>query len=148
MKKFITKSGAFLLSELSLIIILGLTPIFFNYFYPTNIDLNKLVIFKVFTLLLLFATVWRFSEFKLEPDKNIWRRMLPFILLFIFLIVSLFFSVDIASSWFGSYTRHEGLISWLFYGLWTILVALYLGEGTETEKKLKIKRLFNKSTVF
>lgn len=147
MKKFIIKSGAFLLSELSLIIILGLTPIFFNYFYPTNIDLNKLVIFKVFTLLLLFASVWRFSEFKLELNKNIWRRMLPFILLFIFLIVSLFFSVDIASSWIGSYTRHEGLISWLFYGLWTILVALHLGEGTEVEKSIKIKRLFIVASV-
>ena len=95
------------LAELAILIIIGLTPIFFNYFYPSNIDLNKLVIFKIFTLFLLFATVWRLSKYELSWVKNSWLKYLPFIGLFVFLILSLFFSVDIVSSWFGSYDRHE-----------------------------------------
>ncbi|MEI6835987.1 MAG: O-antigen ligase family protein [Candidatus Falkowbacteria bacterium] len=141
MKKFIINSGASWLSELAVLIIIGLTPVFFNYFSPTNIDLNKLVIFKVFTLLLLFATVWRFSEFKLNRIQNLWFRLLPFLILFGFLVLSLVFSTDLVSSWFGSYDRHEGLVSWLFYGLWAILIALHLESGSETEKNQKIRRL-------
>jgi len=64
------------------------------------------------------------------------------ILLFIFLTISLFFSVDITTSWFGSFERQEGLISWFFYGLWAILLVLHLSGNSEEEKNLKIRRLF------
>jgi len=141
MKKIILNSGPSWLSELAILIIIGLTPIFFNYFYPTNIDLNKLVIFKVSTLLLLFAVVWRFSEFKINKSSNLWLRFLPFLVLFGFLIISLVFSVDVANSWFGSYDRHEGLVSWLFYGLWAILIALHFGPVIDLEKSSKLRRL-------
>jgi len=141
MKKYIFGSGASWLAELSSLIIAGVTPLFFNYFYPANIDLYKLVIFKIFTLLLLFAVVWQFSEFKIDITKKNLKSLWPPILLFIFLIISLFFSADITTSWLGSYNRREGLISWLFYGLWAILLVFHLSQGSEAEKKNKIYRL-------
>lgn len=141
MKKYILGSGASWLAEFSSLVIVGLTPLFFNYFYPANIDLYKLAIFKIFTLLLLFAVVWQFSEFKICLSKKPLKSLLPFILLFVFLIISLLFSVDITTSWLGSYNRHEGLVSWLFYGLWAILLVFHLSEGGELEKKNRVYRL-------
>ena len=142
MKKNILSSGATWLAELAIYIILGATPLFFNYFYPTSIDLSKIIIFKIATLLLLFAVVWRYSQFKIKIDKKSWKHLIPAGLLFIFLTISLFFSVDVNTSWFGSYDRQEGLVSWLFYGLWMILLILHLSDGTETTRLLSINRLF------
>jgi len=134
-------SGDTLLAELGIVFILGLTPILFNYFYPTSIDLCKIVVFKIGVLLLFFSLAWRFLKFKLEISKDFLKKLLPFGLLFIFLIFSLFFSVDIATSWFGSYNRQEGLVSWLFYGLWAILIILYLSDRESATKYLKIRHL-------
>lgn len=142
MKKFILGSGSAWLAEFSILIIVGLTPLFFNYFYPTSIDLSKIVIFKIFTMLLFFSVIWRLSSLELSINKNIWRILWPMILLFIFLTLSLFLSIDITTSWFGSFERQEGLISWFFYGLWAILLILHFTGDSEEEKNLKIRRLF------
>lgn len=138
MKKFILNAGPTWLGDLAIFIILGLTPLFFNYFYPTSIDLSKIVIFKVFTLLLLFTVVWRVAKYKINLTPNIWKSLIPFGVLFIFLILSLFFSTDILTSWFGSYTRQEGLISWLFYGLWAILLIVHLTANENISRLIKI----------
>ncbi len=141
MKNNILNSGADWLAKLGILGVLGITPIFFNYFYPTSIDLTKIVIFKIFTLLLLFGIIWRFSKFKLELEKGAWRKLLPFFSLFIFLGISLFFSVDINTSWFGAYGRYEGLTSWLFYGLWAILLIFHLGDNQIESRDAKIRQL-------
>src|SRR5680860_618840 len=129
MKKLILNSGASWLANLSILIIFGLTPLFFNYFYPTSIDLSKIVLFKIFTLLLLFAVVWKMTKLKLIFSNGVWKNLAPLGFLFIFLAISLFFSVDVVTSWFGSYDRGEGLVSWLFYGLWVILLILHLSTN-------------------
>jgi len=147
MKKFILSSGATWLAELAIYIILGITPLFFNYFYPTSIDLSKIVLFKIFTLLLLFAVVWRYSQLKIEINKKNWKNLIPVGLLFVFLIISLFFSADIITSWFGSYDRQEGLVSWLFYGLWTVLLILHLNNNSEETKLIKINNLFKVASI-
>ncbi len=147
MKKNILNLDANWLADLAIFIVLGITPLFFNYFYPISIDLSKIVIFKVFTLLLLFAVVWRLVGLRLLVVKNSWRRLLPLVLLFVFLIFSLFFSVDIATSWFGSYDREEGLVSWLFYGLWAFLLIIHLGSYPAEKKTLKINSFIKISSL-
>jgi hypothetical protein len=139
MKKFILNVGSTWLGDLAILIVLGVTPLFFNYFYPTSIDLSKIVIFKVFALLLLFSVAWRLVKYKISFFDGVWKSLMPFSLLFIFLILSLFFSVDVATSWFGSYTRQEGLISWLFYGLWTLLLIIHLTSDEKISKLIKIE---------
>ena len=138
MNKNILNSGSNCLANLAIGLILGLTPLFFNYFYPTSIDLDKLVVFKIFTLLLLFAVVWHFSKFQIKISQGILKNVLPLGLLFIFLIISLLFSVDPAMSWLGTYDRQEGLISWLFYGLWATLLVLHLNSIPENLRLIKI----------
>lgn len=138
MKKSIFNSGAAWLADLAIFIILGLTPLFFNYFFPTSIDLSKVVFFKIFIGLLLFAITWRVMTLKVTIIKAAWKNLIPFFVLFLFLISSLFFSVDITTSWLGSYDRQEGLISWLFYGLWTILIIIYLTSYSKVDQIIKI----------
>lgn len=140
MKRYISGLGANFLAEISILFILGITPLFFNYFYPSNIDLYKLVGFKIFTLLLFFAVIWRLSEFEIILAPKLGKRLWPFLALFGFLTISLWFSIDISTSWLGSYDRQEGLLSWFFYGLWTSLVALYLGIVAKEKKVLIIRR--------
>jgi O-antigen ligase len=147
MKKIILGSGAKLLADLAIFIILGLTPLFLNYFYPTSIDLSKIVLFKIFVLLLLFAVVWHLARFKIIFNKNCWKDLIPVVSLFVFLGFSLLVSVDINNSWFGSYNRQEGLISWLFYGLWMILLVLRLNSETKENRLTKIN-YFLKITSF
>lgn len=128
MKKINFNLGPSQLADGAVFIILGLVPVFFNYFYPTSIDLSKIVLFKIFTLLLLFAVVWRLAGFKINLLKKSLKGVLPVGFLFVFLVLSLFFSVDITTSWFGSFDRQEGLISWLFYGLWAVLLVIHLNH--------------------
>lgn len=138
MKKNLLSSGSLWLADIAIFIILGVTPLFFNYFYPTSIDLNKIVVFKVFVLLLFFAVVWHLSKLKININKNNLKKLFPFGALFVFLIFSLIFSVDLYSSWFGSYARQEGVLSWLFYGLWTLLLIVRLSLESEENKLIKI----------
>src|SRR5574344_960667 len=105
MKKINFNLGPSQLADGAVFIILGLVPVFFNYFYPTSIDLSKIVLFKIFTLLLLFAVVWRLAGFKINLLKKSLKGVLPVGFLFVFLVLSLFFSVDITTSWFGSFDR-------------------------------------------
>lgn len=142
MKKLNSNSGAAWLADFAIYIILGVTPLFFNYFYPTSVDLSKIVLFKVFTLLLLFAVVWRLFKLKISFIKDAWKSLLPLILLFLFLILSLPASTDIITSWFGSYDRQDGLISWLFYGLWALLLVLHLNCYPKSEVADKIEVFF------
>lgn len=128
MKKINLNLGPSQLASGAIFVILGLVPLFFNYFYPTSIDLSKLVLFKIFTLLLLFAVVWELVKSGATILKTSLKDFFPLLLLFGFLVISLFFSVDITTSWFGSFDRGEGLVSWLFYGLWTILLVLHLNR--------------------
>lgn len=125
-----------LLADGAILIILGATPLFFNYFYPISIDLSKLVLFKIATLVLLFSVAWNLAKNNFKFIGGAFKKILPLFFLFLYLIISLPFSVDISNSWFGSYTRQEGLSSWLFYLLWAVLLLLHLGANKDKAPKL------------
>ncbi len=125
-------------SEALILMIIALSPLYFNYFYASSIDLNKMVFFRVLLLLLLFFSVWRFAFTKLQFYKNkVLAIVIPVGVLFLALAISLVFSVDFNSSWFGLYGRSEGFISWLFYGLWLILLIFNLNGVFEDLSRLK-----------
>ncbi len=138
---FIMKKNKFnfdynLLANSAIFIILGITPLFFNYFYPLSIDLSKLVLFRIFTFILLFAVAWNLIKNKFVVISSSFKKIWPIIFLFGYLIISLPFSVDVFSSWFGSYNRQEGLSSWLFYLLWATLLVLHLQANKDRELNL------------
>ncbi len=126
MFKIDLKSLYSLSAKLIISAVLFLVPVFFVYFYPLDIDLSKMVLFKWLLLLLLLITGLFLINYRITIKQGVFKSFKPLILLFIFLIVSLFFSSDFNVSWFGSYGRFEGLTSWFFYLLWMLLTWVYL----------------------
>lgn len=142
MKKIKLNFNSNLLANGSIFVILGVTPLFFNYFFPISIDLSKLVLFKIFSFILLFSVAWNLLKNDFKFASDVFKRFFPLGCLLFFLIISLPFSIDTANSWFGSYTRQEGLSSWLFYILWSILLILHL--NVNKDKTLSLVNIFFK----
>lgn len=128
-------------SEFIILAMIFLVPLYFNYFSAGSIDFSKIVIFKAILFLLLFSS---FCDFAFSRRSILMDRLayiaIPLSFFFLSLILSVFFSVNINASWFGSYSRHEGLSSFLFYGLWLFLLLFNL-NGIFKDKA-QLKRLF------
>lgn len=131
MFKIDLKSLYLLLAKLIISAVLFLVPVFFVYFYPLDIDLSKAVLFKVLLLLLFLISGLFLIKYKITIKQEVLKSFKPLMLLFIFLMVSLFFSSDFNVSWFGSYGRFEGFTSWFFYLLWTLLAWVYLESSSD-----------------
>jgi putative inorganic carbon (HCO3(-)) transporter len=111
-----------LLIEFSYLAIIFIVPIFFAAIYQTyNIfELNKLFIFKIFVWLLFSLTAVKLIFYRVKwPLKKHW--LIPGIFI-ISLGISLFFSLNPQQSFFGSYDRQAGYLSFLFYFFWFVLV--------------------------
>lgn len=138
MNKFKLNFTSISLAELAVIFILGGVPLFFNYFFPTSLDLSKLFFFRVFLYIFALAIFCHLvlNSFKIKIQQPL--ILLPLFLLLAYLAFSLFFSNDLATSWFGSYQRQEGFLSWFFYILWSLLLVIYLSLYSKLEKFSKI----------
>jgi putative inorganic carbon (HCO3(-)) transporter len=123
-----------LLIEFTYLAVIFFIPLSFSFWFPTyNIfELNKIVLFKILIWFLLFLTVIKIIFYFsvpvfLERKKIIlsWLKkyyLIPFIFI-IGLSFSLFFSTDVKQSFFGSYDRQQGLVSYFFYFLWFVLLS-------------------------
>ncbi len=114
-----------LLIEPVYLAVIFIVPLYFSYLFPTyNIfELSKLVVFKSLVWLLLFLTVAKICLF---PPRNCFNWLKKYSLIpFIFIVglgITLFFSINQTQSFFGSYNRQAGYLSFLFYFLWFVLV--------------------------
>lgn len=125
------------LIEVNYLLIIFLIPVWFSYFFPTyNIfELNKIIIFKSLVSTLFFLTAVRLIMIKAHYNslkniaflgkKIIKYYLVPTILIFS-LGLTLFFSSNIGQSFFGSYERQQGFVSYLFYFIWSLLVFVNL----------------------
>ena len=134
--KFLQRINEAALETIYLLIIF-LVPLWFSYLFPTYnmFELSKSAVFRGLTCLLLIFSVFRFIiYFYFSPNegnyavvfKNLkvaFKKYFFFaILLLLGLSVSLFFSLDWQQSFFGSYERQQGLISFLFYFIFAALM--------------------------
>lgn len=143
--------------ELNYLAIIFLVPIWFAAFFSSfNLfEFNKIVVFKILLWLLLFLTTMRIlffpagfllpGNFKIivSAFKKYW--LLPALLVAGLLFISLF-SLDFSQSFFGSYERQEGVSSYFFYFLWSLLLFINLIAWKNVGGKLsslsyKIKRI-------
>jgi O-antigen ligase len=147
MKKFSSINKPSFWSGLIILATIFITPIIFSYFYPLSIDLVKIVTFRVFWWLLLFTTVWQLIIDERFFNRSVFMQAKAWWLLGLFLVSSLFFSVNPWLSWFGSYDRQEGLSSWLFYLSWFWLVVIYLQRYKDNFKIEKIRLLFKTASL-
>jgi putative inorganic carbon (HCO3(-)) transporter len=142
-----------LLIETDYLAIIFLIPLYFAYFFPTyNVfDLNKIVLFKTLVWLLLFftglKTIFYLDTFSFnkEARKNIFLIFKKYLLLPFIFIIGLFlllpFSIDPLQSFFGSYDRQLGVLSYLFYFVWFLLLFVNItGPDKEINRK-KINKI-------
>lgn len=147
-KAFSVREILDVLIELLCLAVVFLLPLSFSIWLKIyNVfELNKLVIFRILLLFLLLLTISKlvfFVDWRRRVAK--WRALgiylkkyyLAPIFLLIALGLSLFFSLDWQLSFFGSYSRGQGLLTYIFYFLWLLLLSfniLTLKSGSLEER--------------
>ncbi len=98
-------------------------PLYFSVAFPTyNIfELSKLAIFKILVWLLLFLTVTKLIFIK-TAFANLKKYIFSPLVFIVGLGLTLIPSINITQSFFGSYDRQAGYLSYLFYFLWFVLL--------------------------
>ena len=128
--KFI-KIGDYLI-EFFILAIVFCVPIYFAIFLKNNniFELNKIVLFKILVLLILL-----FSLIKAVLQKSELRRIYAVLfnkyliipLLFILtLLIATIFSIDKEVSLYGLNFRQQGLVSYIFYYIFFVLLLINL----------------------
>lgn len=122
-----------ILIEFCYLAIIFFVPVYFAVFLNNNdvFELNKIILFKVLTLLLLLFSLIRLAL------KNIKRQIghlisLPFLskyllipfLFLLLLAIATIFSQNIEISFYGLYSRYQGLNSYIYYFIFFILLLI------------------------
>ena len=135
-------------------------PLYFAVFLPTNnvFELNKLILFKILVLLLLFLTLIKFYN-SLVPSStlsqsaghekpfalrlqvapgasNVKILTIPLIFISVLIAVSLF-SINRGISLYGSYNRQLGLISCIYFFLFFILLLININTKEQIARIIK-----------
>ena len=148
--RFKFKESLDLLIEINYLAVIFIIPLYFSVIFPTyNIfELSKFSVFKILTCLLLFLTITKLIFFK--NTLSFLKKQILIPLIFVFgLGLSILASINPVQSFFGSYDRQSGYLSYLFYFLWLVLLVFNLKttdnhlSRTDGEDKLpgKIKRV-------
>ncbi len=121
-----------LLIEASYLAAIFLVPLWFAYFFPTyNIfEFNKLIVFKILVWLLFLFTslkiIFFYSHFRF-PLRAFFKKYWVWPAVFIAgLSSTLFFSDNPLLSFYGTIERQGGLVSYLYYFFWFILLSFNL----------------------
>lgn len=123
--------------------IVFLTPLYFAFFLTNNnvFALNKIVFFKVLTSLLAAAFVLKVIIHPSEL-RNVWAKIKgkKYLLLPVLFLLSLGAVTLVSSyqelSFFGLYSRQEGLVSYIYYFIFFLLLIFTVNDFNQ------LKRLF------
>jgi len=126
--------------------IIFLIPIYFGLFFITDnpFELQKMVLFRALFLVMVFLSVIKFihtPDFK-EVFIKLFKKYLyiPLIIL-IFSLISLLWSIDAQSAFWGTADRQFGWVSNFYFILFFIFLSLNL--VLSKNKKNKIDRLIS-----
>ncbi|MFA5155076.1 MAG: O-antigen ligase family protein [Patescibacteria group bacterium] len=120
------------LIETSYLAIIVTVPLWFAYWWPTYhvFELNKFVLFQILIWLLLLFTLLKAVIYPAAvpwPTRGALKKYwLPPAVFIIGLSLTLIWSTNIAQSFYGNPAREQGLLSYLFYALWFVLLSFNL----------------------
>ncbi|NTW22340.1 tetratricopeptide repeat protein [Candidatus Falkowbacteria bacterium] len=120
--------------------LLFLLPLYFTPISKTapgfiiNLAIDKVVIFKIFVILLLLLTLIKVFLEKKAVIYGSMKQYLLFLPFFLALGVGTIFSVDQPTSIDGFYWRQQGLITYAFYLLFAILLVFAINKRARAEK--------------
>lgn len=127
-----------LVVETSYLLLIFLIPLWFAYLFPTfnMFELSKIVLFRILLSFFFLAfLLWILAGARLklvwqslqkEGRKKVIKILTPPLVLIIFLLISPLFSIKPMESIWGSYSRQQGVLSYLAYFLWALLLFFYL----------------------
>jgi putative inorganic carbon (HCO3(-)) transporter len=126
-----------MLIEITYLTVFLAIPLAMAFFLATDnvFELNKIVLFRSLIYILFFLTLIK-ALFWPSKRKFSLRYIWPILALLIFGAISLFFSVDPATSYYGLGDRQQGYRSLLFYAWWFFLLFYNLATTDNLEKKL------------
>ena len=138
-----------LLIEFVYLAIIFIVPLYFSVWFPTynTFELAKLFIFKTLVLVLVFLSSIKFIFYCPEELMKIKKYLLIPLLFISGLGISLFFSSNITQSFFGSYDRQAGYLSYLFYFIWFILLIFNVRTLNNSFSKNKFLVINNNSEI-
>lgn len=119
---------------------LFLLPLFYLPDITLHFELPKIVLFRIFLLLMLFFTVFRVLKSGQIEIFSIFQKSLVKKLLFGFLIILVIgvgFSIAPRVSFWGSYYRMQGAYMWLHYFLFFLLLCLNFHSREQWRKAFK-----------
>lgn len=127
-----------LFAQIFILAIIFILPIYFALFLKTNdaFELNKLVVFKILVLLLLFFSGLKFIFFARLDFKNFIRAKYFLGALFFLLIFALstVLSINLDASLYGAYGKFQGLSSYLYLILFFILFNLNINHKAQIKR--------------
>ncbi len=113
-----------------------LTPLYFSFFYNdfSVFSLDKTVLFKILIGSLFILTLIKFLIAGEIRGTFKFGRTFFYLPFFLVLIITTFFSTDPANSFAGSYWRQQGLVAYLYYLLFIILLLITIKERRQIDK--------------
>lgn len=131
----------------TILLIFFLIPVIFFLFTYSNWQIAKSVTFQILTEIIFFA--WLIKIFILKKEKieklKIYKIIPASIFIFV-LGIATFFSTNFHYSFFGSYTRKMGYLTWLH--LFLFFLILYFWIDQKKLKKIIQAILFSSTFVF
>lgn len=125
--------------------LLALVPLAFNFLAVTSLDLVKTVFFQVGVTIFCLLVAWQFIVSKTKPRLG--KSLVPLIFLILFLISALVFSVDVAQSWWGSYTRQLGVFTYIIGLLGALAFLISFSLSPKEERRGRYRRYFLGVTI-
>lgn len=129
--------------DLIFLLIIFLIPIYFGVFFSSNsvFDFHKLILFKflLFPLILLSFIKFIFQNNFLLIFSELFKKYfyLPIIIV-VFSLISITWSVDQKTSFYGSYDEQMGWLNLLYFFIFFILLTLNLVFSENKSKKINL----------
>lgn len=121
-----------LILEISWLLIIFLLPIYFNWYQSYDVfEIGKIVLFRIMVEIMAIFFLLKILFFKVKSSFSL-KKLLPFIIFFLVVILATFFSPYFYTSFWGSYFRHLGLYSLLYYFIFFLILIFSLRKEKQT----------------
>ncbi len=116
-----------LLIEFVYLAIIFITPLYFSFAFPTyNVfELSKTAVFRILVWLLFFLTLSKYI-FIGKMEMYLKKYFIVPLIFIVGLGLIIFSSINPLQSFFGSYDRQAGYLSYLYYFFWFVLLGYNL----------------------
>lgn len=123
-----------LVLEIGWLSIIFLIPLYFNFYHSFSIfALGKMVLFRILTEILMVLFLIKILFYSIKINFS-FKKLLPFILFFLVTSLATLFSPYLYQSFWGSFFRHFGLFSILHYFAFFVILIFCLKDQKQIKR--------------